>query len=236
MYTLSAPLYDAIYAAIGKDYPAEAVQVRSLIVERCPAAATLLDVGCGTGMHLEQFAKWFAVEGADMDAEMLGLARKRLPDVPLHEADMASLDLGDCRFDAVVTLFSAVGHLMTVERLNAAVAAMARHLNPGGVLIVEPWLSAEAYRTGKVSANFVNEPDLKVARMTLGERDGMISRMVMHYLVATPDGVSRFSEPMELALYTDAEYTGAFESAGLVTERLEGGPTGRGLYVGVYPV
>jgi hypothetical protein len=33
-------------------------------------------------------------------------------------------------------------------RLKAAVAAMAAHLDPNGVLIVEPWLTPEA-RTGR---------------------------------------------------------------------------------------
>jgi ubiquinone/menaquinone biosynthesis C-methylase UbiE len=236
MYTRSARLYDALYASKGKSYASEAAELHDLIARRCPQAKNLLDVGCGTGAHLEQFAQWYTVEGVDIEPEMLEMARARLVGVPLHDADMATLDLGDSRFDAVVCLFSAVGHLMSTTRLQAAVGAMARHLNPGGVLVVEPWRRPEDYRPGSAHALYVDEPNLKVARITVSEKEGNISRMVMHYLVATPDGVSYFTEPMELALFTDAEYGDAFTNAGLDWERLEGGPTGRDLYVGTLTI
>ena len=100
-------------------------------------------------------------------------------------------------------------------------------------MIVEPWLRPQAYRPGSAHAVFVDEPDLKAARLSVSAQDGMISKMVMHYLVATPEGVSYFTEPLELALYTDADYAAAFEGAGLRWEQLEGGPTGRGLFVGL---
>jgi ubiquinone/menaquinone biosynthesis C-methylase UbiE len=234
MYTRSALFYDVLYAAKGKSYGDEAMEMRDLIIKRFPQAKTLLDVGCGTGAHLEQFMGWFDVEGVDIEPQMLEVARARLPGVPLRAADMATLDLGDSRYDAVVCLFSAVGHLMTTTRLDSAVAAMARHLNPGGVLVVEPWLRPEDYRTGSAHALFVDEPNVKVARMSVSEQEGNISRMVMHYLVATADGVSYFTEPMELALFTDGEYGDAFTRAGLRWERIEG-PERRGLYVGIRP-
>ena len=53
---------------------------------------------------------------------------------------MTAFDLG-CRFDVVTCLFSSIGYVGTVERLDQAIATMAAHLEPGGTLIVEPWLS-----------------------------------------------------------------------------------------------
>jgi ubiquinone/menaquinone biosynthesis C-methylase UbiE len=77
-----------------KDYAAEAEVLRALIQERSPDATSVLDVACGTGKHLEQFQRWYKVEGLDLDEGLLAVARQRLPDVPLHVADMTSFRLG----------------------------------------------------------------------------------------------------------------------------------------------
>lgn len=58
---------------------------------------------------------------------------------------MRTFDLGRT-FDAITCLFSAIGHAGSVEGLEAAVYTMARHLNPGGVLLVEPWLSPQVWQ------------------------------------------------------------------------------------------
>ena len=110
------------------------------------------------------------------------------------------------RFDAITCLFSAIGYVERVDNLYRAVGTMAAHLRPGGVLVIEPWLAPEQYRVGHVSGDFVDEPDFKLARMTVGEResgaDVDLSVMVMHYLIATPEGVEHFSDEHRLALFT----------------------------------
>jgi len=121
----------------------EAELVHSLIERYSPGATTLLDVACGTGKHLEQLRTWYDVQGLDLDEQLIAIARERLGGVSLHLADMTSFAL-DRRFDVVTCLFSSIGYVGTVERLNNAVAAMSAHLNSGGVLIVEPWLSPRA--------------------------------------------------------------------------------------------
>ena len=130
MFTKSARFYDAVYSF--KDYAAEAAKVDALIKERNPRARTLLDVACGTGMHLEHLRGRYDAEGLDLDPELLAIARERLPGIRLHEADMIEFDLARL-FDAVTCLFSSIGYARTVKNLNRAVAAMALHLEPGGV-------------------------------------------------------------------------------------------------------
>ena len=132
MYTSSAHVYDLIYAGLGKDYAAEAAELRSLISGRAPGARSVLDVACGTGGHLVHLREWYEVTGVDAEPAMLEIARSRLPRTPLSEADMRSFDL-ERRFDAVVCLFSAIGHMRDVAGgSDAAIAAMAAHLTPVG--------------------------------------------------------------------------------------------------------
>jgi SAM-dependent methyltransferase len=232
MFTKSARFYDAVYSF--KDYAVEAEKMDALIQERKSGARTLLDVACGTGKHLEHLRGRYDAEGLDLDPELLAIARERLPGVALHEEDMTTFDLGR-RFDAVICLFSSIGYARTVEDLNRAVAAMARHLEPEGVLVVEPWITPDAWQGGYVGSVFVDEPDLKIARVDLPQRDGRVSRVDFHYLVATPAGIDRFEERHELCLFNHEEYVAAFRAAGLEVEHDPEGLMGRGLYVGCAP-
>jgi SAM-dependent methyltransferase len=229
VFSRSARLYDPIYASI-RDYPHEAAELDRLIQERRPGARTLLDVACGTGAHLEHVAGRYDVAGLDLDPEMLEVARERLPQASFHQGDMADFDLGRS-FDAVVCMFSSIGYVRTEERLRSALAAMARHLHPGGVLAVEPWLSPDVWQDRHVGGVFVDEPDLKIARMNAARRDGNVSVVDFHYLVATPAGVEHFTELHELGLFTVEQHLAAFRAAGLEAEHDPEGPMGRGLYV-----
>ncbi|MBA2569767.1 MAG: methyltransferase domain-containing protein, partial [Chloroflexi bacterium] len=87
MFRKTAELYDLFYD--WKDYAAEVERLAVIVAERVPGARTLLDVACGTGRHLELLRGRFVVEGVDLDAGLLAVARERLgPDVPLHRGDM----------------------------------------------------------------------------------------------------------------------------------------------------
>jgi SAM-dependent methyltransferase len=230
LFSRSARIYDAIYASI-RDYPREAAELGGLIQARRPGARTLLDVACGTAAHLEQMTG-YEVEGRDLDPEMLAVARERLPDVPFHEADMTDFDLGR-RFDAVVCMFSSIGYAKTEVGLRSAIAAMARHLEPGGVLVIEPWLAPDVWRDRHLGAVFVDEPELAIARMNVAGREGDVSIVEFEYLVGTPDGIERFTEHHELGLFTVEQHLDAFRAAGLEAEHDPEGPMGRGLYVAI---
>ncbi len=229
MFRQTARFYDALYS--WKDYPAENERLLALFDSRAPNARTLLDVACGTGVHLALLRDWYEVEGADLDPTMLEVAAERLPGVPLHEADMVTLDLGR-EFDLVTCLFSSIGYTVTRERLRQAAASMARHVAPGGLLVVEPWITPDAWMPEHVHALFVDEPELKIARMNLGAPLGDSIVLEFEYLVATPEGIDRFTERHEVGMFTDEEYLEAFEAAGLEVELDPEGLMGRGVYIG----
>ena len=66
----------------------------------------------------------------------------------------------------------------------------------------------------------------------LSGREGDVSTIDMHYLIATLDGVEHVVEAHRLGLFTSQQYRVAVEAAGLRYAREEG-LTGRGLHVGV---
>jgi ubiquinone/menaquinone biosynthesis C-methylase UbiE len=230
MYTRSVQFYDAIYHF--KDYTAASSQLQNLLQRQHPTAKTLLDVACGTGKHLEYLRNHYRVEGIDVNPDMLKLARQRCPEVPFHPASMVDFCL-DSNFDVITCLFSSIAYVKTRENLEKTLYSMVRHLRPGGVVVIEPFFSPENYWTGTITANFVDEPDLKIVWMyTSDPPQDRVAVLDIHYLVGTPEGVDNFEERHELGLFTHEEYLNAFRGAGLEVTYVSEGLFGRGMYLG----
>ncbi len=233
MYDKMAQYYDRIYSS--KNYAEEAAKVLALIDEHQRSdGKRLLDVACGTGHHLEFLAKSFDAEGLDLASALLKHAQQRNPGLTFHNADMRTFSL-PTRFDVVTCLFSSIGYMTTLEDLGTAITAMAKHLVPGGALIVEPWLTPDVWKAGSVHGTFIDDPDLKIARVNTSLTRGRLSIFDLHHLVGTPKETFHFVEHHEMGLYTVEEMTNAFETAGLGTVFDAEGITGRGIYIGVRP-
>ena len=146
---------------------------------------------------------------------------------------MDSFDLGRS-FDAIICLFSAIAYVQTVERLANAIATMGRHLNPRGVLLVQAGFLPDQWRPGHVDARFVDEPDLKIARVNVSDVREDKSFLHLEYLIGTPAGITHEVEEHVLGLFTEEQYEAAFRGAGLSVHHLpEGLGVERGLYIGV---
>jgi ubiquinone/menaquinone biosynthesis C-methylase UbiE len=234
MFDKAPELYDLFYE--WKDYRAESDALRALVEARTPEAVSLLDVGCGTGAHLVHLRNRFEVAGLDLDPGLLSVASEKLPDVPLHRADMRDFDL-DRQFDVVTCLFSSIGYVQTVADLERAIQAMARHVSAGGLLIVEPWFSPEQFDPRHLGRTIlVERPEMNAVRMNGSRVTGNRSILDLHYLIATPGKVEHLTEEHVLGLYTDDEHRAAFEGAGLETEHDPHGLIGRGLWIGRRPL
>lgn len=92
----------------------------------------ILDAGCGTGWLCERLRPFGTVTGTDLSHEVLDRARARLPDVRFVSGDFMALDFGNAAFD-VVTSLEVLSH---VADQPAFVAKLARHLRPGGYLML----------------------------------------------------------------------------------------------------
>jgi len=94
---------------------------------------SILDVGCGTGQLTAAIARsGAAVTGIDASAAMVGEAQRNFPNIAFRVEDVRRMT-HDTEFDAV---FSNAA-LHWVQPPDAAVAAMAHALKPGGRLVVE---------------------------------------------------------------------------------------------------
>ncbi len=230
-YEKTAEFYDLIYS--NKPYAREAEKIALLIAaERGREGGTLLDVACGTGAHLRYLRDWFEVEGIDLSADMLAVAHQRLPELTLRQGDMRTFDLGK-QFDAITCLFSAIGYMPTNADVRAAIGNMAHHLRPGGVLLVEPWLTPDMAIDGHRSALFVESAPMSIARMGISRIEGRAIVMPLHHMVIDESGVHTFVAEHVLYLYTMDDMLQAFHSADLETRFDTDGLMGRGLYIAI---
>ncbi|MFD8493371.1 class I SAM-dependent methyltransferase [Amycolatopsis sp. NPDC059657] len=235
MYDIDvAEVWDPVYRGRGRDYVAEAAEVTALIRERKPDAISLLDVACGTGEHLRSFRDHFdRVAGVELSEDMIAVGRVRSPELSLTQGDMRTFDLGT-RFDAISCMFSSVGHLDTPAELAVSFKRFAAHLEPGGVVIVEPWWFPSTFLDGYVTGDIVETGGRTISRVSHSSLEGGKSRVQIHFTVASPgEGIHHFTESILISLFTQEEHEAAFEEAGFAVEYVEGGPQGRGLFVGV---
>ena len=137
-----AEYYDLLYQ--DKDYASEAHYVTGLIECLRPEAASILDLGCGTGNHDLIFAEnGYKVTGVDRSEESIEKARtkygrKSSLNLSFSTGLIESLRMEE-RFDVVVSLFHVMSYLTTDGALQSAFDTARYHLKPGGVFIFDCW-------------------------------------------------------------------------------------------------
>lgn len=228
-----AEVYDAINS--WKDYAGEAEKLETLARRfGRPRPVSWLDVACGTGRHLEQLRRKCRVVGVDASSEMLRIARQRLPGVRLVRADMRTFRLG-ARFDVVSCLYGAVGHLPNEADVRRTFANLSRHLNPGGVALVEPWILPSAWRSGHIDLRTYESPVLTVVRCAASQRRGNRSILHWHFLVGVPGrGIRHYEETDFGLLLSRNRLLRLFREVGLHPRYIARGLTpGRGLLLGI---
>ncbi len=231
MYSISAEVYDLIHGSF-KDYASEAAEVARIVRDAHPHARTILDVACGTAEHArvltEQFD--FQVDGLDLNPEFVRLASMKLPHGRVFEGDMSDFQLNR-RYDVILCLFSSIGYVRTLENVARTLACFRRHLEPDGVLLVEPWFAPNTLEPGRVFLKSAEGPNVSVSRMSLTEMEGRLSRSHFEYLIGRSDGIVHASEIHELGLFTTEELLGAFHRVGFRATHDPEGPYGRGLFL-----
>ena len=233
MYKKLAKYYDLIYH--WKDYEKEAYSIKDLIKKyKTSDGNKLLDVGCGTGKHLEYFKDDFSCMGIDINNEMVEFAKENVKDVIFELGDMINFNL-KTEFDVILCLFSSIGYVKTYSNLEKAMLNFKNHLKKGGVLIIEPWFTKSTYWDGHPGMTTYEGEAIKIARLNSSKIEGDLSIMEMHYLIAEKDkDVIHFVDTHELGLFDTNKTLDFMEKADLKAEFLKDGlMEGRGLFIGV---
>jgi SAM-dependent methyltransferase len=125
--------YPLLYAHRDEAEAGAAVAAITRLAPLGPGAC--LDLGCGAGRHLPFLARGGRpVVGLDLSRALLEAARGAAASAgaALVRGDMRRLPLGDRKFTAVVSLFTAFGYFGPLAAHGPVLGEIARVLRPGG--------------------------------------------------------------------------------------------------------
>lgn len=136
LYTAKADYHDALLDPASKAFARMRGIAQQHVAMLCRSTRgakglTVLDIGCSTGLFLDEARKaGFVVQGAEISPESSAFARDHFG-LPVFTGDWRDAGYADGSFD-IVTLFDVIEHLADPQ---AELDAICRLLKPGGLLL-----------------------------------------------------------------------------------------------------
>ena len=102
----------------------------------------LLDLGCGTGEHLEPLAKsGFICTGIDSSEDMIRIGHSRFPEkIEFIRADMREISYNE-EFDIIISLFGSMNYLISDDDVNRVFSNIYSALKKNSTALLEIWNS-----------------------------------------------------------------------------------------------
>ena len=174
---------------------------------------TVLDLTCGTGSQVFFLTKrGYKCVGGDISPALLEIARTKAHnekiDVKFIDGDMRTLKVGN--FDAVITIFNAIGHL-TKAGFVKAMKNIHQNLKSGGIYVFDI-LNLEAMTDAVVSdlaycvnKKFNDSQMYIVQYSTIDRNNGRLTSYDNYIVQKNAAKPERFSHKFSLQIYTAQE-------------------------------
>ncbi len=129
--------YDALSRTYDEAYGAETKYGPWLaeLTARLPAAAAVVDIGCGSGVPVARTlaAAGHRVTGVDLSEVQVGRARELVPAAEFVHADATTVDFAPASLDAVVSFYALIH--VPLDEQPPLLARIASWLRPGGTFV-----------------------------------------------------------------------------------------------------
>jgi SAM-dependent methyltransferase len=138
----SSSSYDEIagmYDDLWSDWylPAAMPALERLFFSKIAPRSCVLDLCCGSGHVTQELVRrGYDVTGVDNSAGLIALARQLMPGIDLQVQDARQLAL-DRHFDAVLSTFDSLNHILSLEDLRKVFEGVYRLLNYGGRFVFD---------------------------------------------------------------------------------------------------
>jgi ubiquinone/menaquinone biosynthesis C-methylase UbiE len=195
---------------------AEDTEVNNALIEKLlreHSVQTVLDLTCGTGSQVFYLINHgYECTGADVSPMLLEIAREKATTKNLNidfiDGDMRTLKVK--KFDAVITIFNAIGHLIKGDFMKA-IQNVRENLNDGGIYIFDI-LNLEAM-TDEVVANLAYFKHKKIASTQLlstqcsiiDRKNGILTSYDNYMIQKNAEKPERFYNEFSLQIYTKRE-------------------------------
>lgn len=176
-------------------------------------AERVLDLTCGTGAQVFYLTKLgFSVTGADFSPKLLEIARKKAKnanlDLKFIDGDMRTLQVG--QFDAVITIFNAIGHV-TKDDFGKTLTNIYNNLKPGGIYVFDIFnleaMTPEAVQNFAMSVNKkVGNTNMQSTQYsTLDRALGQLTSYDSYTIENEKHGTRKLKNKFTLQVYTALE-------------------------------
>jgi ubiquinone/menaquinone biosynthesis C-methylase UbiE len=186
--------------------------------------ATILDVGCGSGILTVELAKIAKnVIGVEPARPMLDIARRRPGGEKVRWVEGFTTDVNDVRIDAAIMTSHVAQFFLEDDEWKSTLGHLYKVLNPGGRIIfdsknplVKMWQSWNKENTSET----VDTPNGKV--MMWNELVSVKQNLVNYELHYQFDSGDQLVSENELIYRSKDEITNALKGAGFEVERIYG--------------
>ena len=174
---------------------------------------TVLDFACGTGSQIFFLNKFgYKVTGVDFSSPLLEIARKKVLrenlSINFLDGDMRKLKVG--KFDAVITIFNAIGHLAKTD-FNKTLKNIYKNLNDGGFYLFD------IFNLEAMTVNAVNNLAMDYKKTvkdkylhhtqhsTINKDNGLLTSYDNYIIDKIGDSVKRINNKFTLQIYKAKE-------------------------------
>lgn len=216
-----APWYDLLYE--DKDYASETSFVEQQLRRYGAKPGSLLDLGCGTGVHALEFARrGWTVTGIDLSADMVHRAKARLsknqPTAHFRQGDICKPG-PERDFDAVVSLFHVASYQTSRTRLEQMLANANAALKPGGILLFDYWHGDAVLAQGvETRVKTVERGPLRVTRIAQSDHNEADATVQVNYTLFCEDtarsAIQRVDEAHHLRYWFSLEIEASLRATG----------------------
>lgn len=196
-----ANYYDLLYR--DKDYKAESEYISKLIRQYAPQSKSLLNLGCGSGSHDLELAKYgFEIDGLDLSQEMIAKAEEKRK-LSIYK-DTLRFSQGDIRkvnyqkkFDIITSLFHVFSYLTSNKDMESAAKSAYMQLNDDGILIFDCWYGpAVLIEKPTVKIKRFESNGIKLTRIAEPDLDTANNKVTVNYTLF-PKENNQYLEPIQ---------------------------------------
>lgn len=216
-YTALAAGYDFVMSHV--DYESWAAYVQDLLELHRPEAASLLELGCGTGSFALQLQprggyRYVATDGSEA---MLEVARRKADeveaDIHFKTADFADFHVGE-RFDAVLLLYDGLNYLLEKSAVLDMLRCTHAAIVDGGIFIVDQSTPANSVNNERYFESSDSREDFSYVRRSRFDPSSDLHRTTIELRV----GNRSFKEQHVQRAYRLADVQTLVEEAGFFIE------------------
>jgi SAM-dependent methyltransferase len=193
-----------------------------LLFLRLKPGSPVLDVCCGCGHVTEELVRrGYVVTGIDISAELIGIARERVPGAQFQIADVTQFAM-DSKFEAALSTFDALNHILTIEELEKAFRNVRQVLVPGGLFVFDMNLEEAFFADLRQWHASVRDRDVSLIRGNYDLTTNLArTELIWFVRTADPDLWRRQTADVYERCYSESQITDALYRAGWTNVKCE---------------